>query len=543
LASFALGVDVGAESGEGGFAAEKKSVSGGVREFFGGEVLGVHYREMSASDDLATYLHLHRSGKPPHNPRSKDTDSVTTSELLSQISSDLSQSDLQPLHPVAYFPPRQGKYQPRLHSGSRPKPTLKPVLEEDDPFSISAFLPDSKPTPKKHFSHIHHSSRLKSHSKKVNSKDFYDQSSVASIDTEALLRSSDEEMEEISLPRQMPKAGSRHLERGKPRKREETRSSPSLKWGKVKLMEEIRAKVREMTKPLRVELKIPANRETDKAYIDGIYGKRRETPEKETPGFSHPSKSTHESLFQPSSGYFPAKSKVSLSLESQKASNVPAPRLELASVCAISILPRFNIHSTGSDFSLLDQFQSPASRKSHLTDSSLTRSLRLSREPPKFASSRLVSRAKLSIVQAVVVIQRAVRRYVLKGNGSNRPGVAIKAYENWSSDHAYRLPPTLKRRLVEPVQGLVDPERATQSLYTALDQLTALKAMASRSSSEETSFVLSESLETTQGQKGRVSARSRESSDLRKPKSPEELDLSGDTDFLLRSSESLDLME
>lgn len=494
---------------------------------------------MSASDDLATYLHLHRSGKPPPGSHSRDQDSITTSELLSQISSNSSKPEVKSHKPVGYFPPRQGKCPARLHSGPRLRSTLKTISEVDDPFSISAFLPDSKPTPKKHFSQIHHAKRLKPYKKSPISEGFYDQSSTASIDTEALLGSSDEEIEEnreISLPRQMPKSGFRHLDREKPRKRDETRSTPNLKWEKMKLMEEIRAKVREMTRPPRVELKIPTIRESEKANIDEIYGKRREIPEREAAGLSHPSKSTQESLFQLSSGYFPAKSKVSLSLEPQKPANVPSSRLELASVCAISILPKFNIHSTGSDFSLLDQFQSPASRKSHLTDSSLMRSLRLSRERPKFASSRSKSRAKLSIVQAVVVIQRAIRKYILKG--SNRSGTAIKAYENWSSDHVYALPPTLKRR-AEPM----DSEKATQSLYTALDQLTALKAMASRSSSEDTSFVLSESLETTQGQKGRVAGKSKESSELRKPKSPEELDLSNDTDFLLRSSESLDLME
>jgi hypothetical protein len=508
---------------------------------------------MSASDDLARYLHLHRSGKiPPHSP-DHDKDSIATSDLLSEISSDFSESALKPRKPWAYLPPRHAKHPHRQHSGSHLRSALKPVLEEEDAFSISAFLPDSKSPSKQRFLSYRHSSKRKSASKPTISKEFDENYSVASIDTEALLRSSDEEMEEnreMTLPRQMPKTGLKHIARNKAKAREDTRSTPNLKFEKGKLMEEIREKVREMTRQARVELKIPARSElasqASKVYIDELYNTRREVPEREHLGISHPSKSTQESIYPPSSAYNPSKPKVSLSLETQKLSHFPSSRLELASVCSISILPKFNMHSTGSDFSLLDQFQSPASRKSHVNDSSLMRSLRASREQGKLAvSPKFQHRQRMSIVQAVVLIQRAVRKYVLKGNSRPiKPSVpAIKAYENWSSDLNYRLPPTLKRRLEEQLPGLPDPERATQSLYKALDQLTALRSMASRSSSEDTSLVLSESLETTQGGKGRISAKSKETSDLRKPKSPEELDLSGDTDFLLRSSESLDLME
>ena len=443
---------------------------------------------MSASDDLAQYLRLQRQSKAS---KPRDSDSLATSDLLSSRSS----SSLHP-PPLKHFKPSHS-HRTHFHS------TLKPVREEHSIYSISAFLPDSKPTPKRYFPRFHKTSKPK----KTPYSGFYDRDS---IDTEALLQSSDEELEdtrEISLPRQTKQKIS-SLVKGK---QGNTRSSPHFKAQKNTLLEEIREKVREMAKPAQIDLKIPHT-----------YPEKRDNSHK----FALSSLS---SLFQPPS-------------DPLRPTRKP---LEMTSVCTISILPKLNIHSTGSDFSLLEQFQSPLSRKSHLTDSSTGKSVRNSRENGKFGSPGRGSyrkNARLSVVQAVVIIQRAVRRFLQKHGKEKRPKSPIKTYEEWSSEHPLSFHSTLKRH-APYISDKIDPERATQSLYKALDQLTALKSLGSKSSSEETSFVLSESLETPLSQNRLSVVRSKESSGHRRLKSPEALDFSDDTDLLLHSNESLDLME
>lgn len=163
-----------------------------------------------------------------------------------------------------------------------------------------------------------------------------------------------------------------------------------------------------------------------------------------------------------------------------------------------------------------------------------------------------VYRPRLSLLEATIRIQRAYRRHLRL----RRPTKStIKEIETWTLDEPMQFSAPREPSL-DPgtgsnlLQSDPDAERATRSLYHALDQLRVLRGLASNASSQETSFTLSESAisrEVTPGQSRLIQAltpvqphdsSSRNSIEDFQPGVEGETSI--DTDILLRSSESLE---
>ena len=619
-------------------------------------------------DDLAKYIRSFKAVKEKScKPSLPDTSSIDTNELLSEMSSEASVKPTKVRAVMSVQRLKQQRSDNKRGKGQRRTP-LKVVQEEDEAndialssYNLSDYLPrEDFAGAKAQPSQARQPVRLKRpHGRR---EDVDAQSAISSVDTEALLRSSDEEEEDhYALPRSMP-APRALTPQGR------ATAQPS----KSDLLEVIRNRTvgtkagEDYGKPPLKETRhrpytdhypkspsagsyVRENRESEELYGKSVSNRGTAESYQKTPVDSqawtytppsphHAKRETADFRYPkdiPSDGQSERSSKsISLSYTTQQTFIPPSKRLQIVSISCISILPTVTTNrSRESEFSLNDPLHSSRKCKipsvpdtvrvyNSMASVPMDSVFRMSNSGPDSARSRdsygsdkvtqlqvctcilagvleghlsgcrkvmvpvmlpsereslassaaslpykpatippvrpalpkprpAVFRPRLSLLEATIRIQRAYRRHLRL---RRPPKSTIKEIETWTLDEPMQFSAPRDTSLDRGtgsnlLQSDPDAERATRSLYHALDQLRVLRGLASNASSQETSFTLSESAisrEVTPGQSRLIQAltpvqlhdsSSRESME---DFQPVEGETSIDTDILLRSSESLE---